>query len=219
MNNPKTQRSKPMNKLFMDCQFKSQGDDMSFTAYGNVKNVVDKALDVAMDGCYTKSINDHKDNGTTPSLLWSHDAYSMPVGKIHRIEEDSKGLFFEGKLSKTTAGSDLYVLAKDDAINKFSIGYNVIQEKMNREKQVNELHEIDVKEISFVNFACNDESTLQSIKSHFDEGEFPTVRELERLLREGGLSRKQAMMICSVYKPSIKSSLDLSSLKKYSMFN
>ena len=203
----------------MDCQFKSQGDDMSFTAYGNVKNVVDKALDVAMDGCYTKSINNHKTNGTTPSLLWSHDAYSMPVGKIHMIEEDSKGLFFEGKLSKTAAGSDLYVLAKDDAINKFSIGYNVIEEKMNREKQVNELHEIDVKEISFVNFACNDESTLQSIKSHFDEGEFPTVRELERLLREGGLSRKQAMMICSVYKPSMKSSLDLTSLKKYSMFN
>jgi len=203
----------------MDCQFKSQGDDMSFTAYGNVKNVVDKALDVAMDGCYTKSINNHKANGTTPSLLWSHDAYSMPVGKIHRIEEDSKGLFFEGKLSKTAAGSDLYVLAKDDAINKFSIGYNVIEEKMNREKQVNELHEIDVKEISFVNFACNDESTLQSIKSHFDEGEFPTVREIERLLREGGLSRKQAMKICSVYKPSAKSSLDLISLKKYSMFN
>ena len=208
-----------MNKLFGEVQLKSQGDDMTFTAYGNVKNVVDKALDVAMDGCYTKSINNHKANGTTPSLLWSHDAYGMPVGKIHRIEEDSKGLFFEGKLSKTTAGNDLYALAKDDAINKFSIGYNVIEEKMNREKQVNELHEIDVKEISFVNFACNDESTLQSIKSHFEDGELPTIRELERLLREGGLSRKQAMMICSVYKPETKTSLDLDVLKKYSMFN
>lgn len=203
----------------MDCQFKSQGDDMSFTAYGNVKHVVDKALDVAMDGCYTKSINNHKANGSTPSLLWSHDAYSMPVGKIHRLEEDSKGLLFEGKLSKTSAGMDLYVLAKDDAINKFSIGYNVIHEQMNHTKQVNELHEIDVKEISFVNFACNDDSTLQSIKSHFEAGEFPTIRELERLLRDGGLSRKQAMMICSAYKPNVKQSLDLTELKKYSMFN
>jgi HK97 family phage prohead protease len=207
-----------MNKLFMDCQFKSQGDDMSFTAYGNVKNVVDKALDVAMDGCYTKSINNHKALGTTPSLLWSHDAYSMPVGKIHRIAEDSKGLFFEGKLSKTAAGLDLYILAKDDAINKFSIGYNVIQEQMNREKQVNELHEIDVKEISFVNFACNEESTLQSIKSQFDMGDLPTIRELERLLRGNGLSRKQAMKICSAYKPEIKTSLDLDMLTKYSIF-
>ena len=207
-----------MNKLYGDIQIKSQGDSMVFSAYGNVKNVVDKALDVAMDGCYTKSITEHTVNGTTPSLLWSHESYSMPVGKIHRIEEDSKGLFFEGKLSKTSAGLDLYVLAMDCAINKFSIGYNVIKEQMNREKQVNELHEIDVKEISFVNFACNEESTLQSIKSHFDMGDLPTVRELERLLRSNGLSRKQAMMICSAYKPEIKSSLDLDMLTKYSIF-
>jgi HK97 family phage prohead protease len=207
-----------MNKLYGDCQIKmANNGDMTFSAYGNVKHVVDKAMDKAIDGCYTKSIANHESNGTTPALLWSHDAYAMPVGKIQRLEEDSKGLFFEGKLSKTTAGSDLHILAKDGAVTKFSIGYNVVKEVWNQTKQYNELHEIDVQEISFVNFACNDESTLQSIKSHLTDGELPTIRELEKLLRKGGLSRKQAMTICSKYRPE-NDEIDIKRLKQYSMF-
>lgn len=206
-----------MNKLFGECRVKAEGDDMKFTAYGNVKNIVDKVLDVAMDGCYSASIAKHKAKGTAPRLLWAHDPRSMPVGVITHIEEDSKGLLFEGKLSKTTDGSNLYILAKDGAVDSFSIGYNVIREKWNPTTKYNELHEIEVKEISFVNFACNEESLLQDIKSTILEGKLPTIRELERYLREGGLSRKQAMTICSRYFPE-NTSVDLKSLAGYSMF-
>ena len=208
-----------MSKLFMECQIKAAGNgEMSFTAYGNVKNIVDKALDVAMDGCYTRSINEHKRKGTNPRLFWGHDSRALPVGKISRLEEDTKGLLFEGKLSKTTMGNDLYVLAMDNAVDSLSIGYNVISEKWNSVKGYNELHDIDVKEISFVNFACNEESLLQDIKSAMAIGNIPSVRELEKLLRDGGLSRKQAMTICSHYKPKTNN-IDLIDVKGYSLFN
>lgn len=202
----------------MDCQIKTATNgDMSFTAYGNVKHVVDLALDKAMDGCYAKSISDHKAKGTAPKLLWSHDRTGLPVGKINHLEEDSKGLLFEGKLSKTTMGSDLYILAQDDAINRFSIGYNVVREKWNNTGGYNELHELKINEISFVNFACNDDSILLGVKSAIDDGKLPTVRQLEKILREGGLSRKQAMTICSKYTPDNKQ-IDLKQLSRYSIF-
>lgn len=206
------------NKLSGEIQIKSAGEDMTFTAYGNVKNVVDHANDVAVDGCYSESIKRHKKNGTMPKLFWSHNPFELPVGKINTLEEDSKGLLFDGKISKTTMGKDVYELAKDGAITEFSIGYRVIQEKWNIDQKYNELLEIDIKEISFVNFACNEHSTLQDIKSEIGDGKMPTKRELESFLRSSGLSRKQAEIIASQYNPVVEQKLDLSFMKDLALF-
>lgn len=202
----------------MECEFKEVADTMSFTAYGNVKNVVDHVGDVAVDGCYKNSIERHAKKGTTPRLLWGHDAYSPPVGKISHLEEDSKGLLFSGKLSKTDRGNEIYVLAKDKAIDSFSIGYRVIEEEMDANNRVNLLKEIDILEISFVNFACNEDSLLQDIKSHITSGEVPTTREMEKLLRAVGFSRKEAIITASYYKPLSKDTLDIEALKSHPFF-
>lgn len=153
------------NRIYVPGEIKIEGDNRTFTAYGNVKNVIDHAKDIAMDGCYENSIKEHIKNGTSPRLLWSHMSWDPPVGKIQHMEEDSKGLLFRGKLSNTPRGNEIYELAKDEAIEQFSIGYRVIRETYNASKGVTELHELDIKEISFVNFACNEESTLQNIKA------------------------------------------------------
>lgn len=210
-----------LSKMIGACeiQVKANGNERTFTAYGNVKNVRDHAGDVAVDGCYQKSIERHKANGTTPKLLWSHNPFDPPLGKIKTLEEDSKGLLFGGKISKTPRGDEIYELAKDEAIDQFSIGYLINQERWNSDKAVNELVEIDVKEISFVNFACNEESVLQDIKSEIMNGDMPTKRELQNLLRECGLSRKQASTIADHYNPETgKSPLDLSELKSHPLF-
>lgn len=198
----------------------SKNDTMEFEAYGNVKNIIDHALDVAMDGCYTKSIETHKKNGTMPSMLWSHDSYGMPVGAIKTLEEDSKGLLFGGVLSQTTMGKDLYVLAKDGAINQFSIGYIVNQERWNSEKSYNELVEIDVKEISWVNFPCNEESQLVDIKSTLANNSVPSIRELEKFLRGKGMSNREAKRIASCYNPERFSvpKVDADTVKGLSLF-
>lgn len=188
-----------MNKCFVPIEFKAHSDGRKFTAYGNVKNVRDHANDVTMDGAYQKSIDQHKANGTMPRLLWSHNPFELPVGKISNMEEDSKGLLFEGQLSDTEKGRDIYTLAKDGALDSFSIGYNVVREEYNSSKGVNELHEISIGEISFVNFACNEKSTLESIKSAMQKNELPSKRELEQILRHSGLSKKEAVAVASHY--------------------
>lgn len=199
-----------MNKCFVPMEFKAEGDTRKFTAYGNVKHNRDHANDVTMDGAYTKSIEKHKQQGTNPRLLWSHNPFELPVGKIHHMEEDSKGLLFTGQLSDTEKGRDIYTLAKDGALDSFSIGYNVVNERYNGEKGVNELIELDIGEISFVNFACNEKSTLQDIKSRLTQDSLPSKRELEEILRYSGLSKKEAVAVASHY--NIKADVNVSGL-------
>ena len=195
---------KNLAKSFIPFTFKTKEDDngvMSFTAYGNVKNVKDHAWDIAVDGCYQASIDDHKAKGTSPRLLWSHNPYELPVGKISHMEEDEHGLKFEGELAETQMGKDIYALLKSGALDSFSIGYRVIKEEWNDGAKANLLQEIDLKEISFVNFACNEASLLQDVKSHLTDGELPTKRELQNLLRESGLSKSEAEKIANNYEP------------------
>lgn len=207
-------------KLYMGGQVHiKNADSMEFEAYANVKNVVDHALDVAMDGCYEKSIADHKANGTRPKLLWSHNPYDYPIGVITDFEEDSKGLFFRGLLSDTDEGIKTYKLAKMGALDQFSIGYVVQQEKWNSEKGYNELHQIDVKEISWVNFACNEESRLQTIKAKFGQRQMPTVRDLERFLRESGLSKSEAKILASQYRPKSNQKVDVKLVNSLKLFS
>lgn len=198
--------------------FKMDDETGVFTCYGNVKNVIDHVKDRAVDGCYRKSIQRHAEKGTTPKMLWAHNPYNKPVGKWLKMEEDEKGLKLTGKLSKTTEGKDIEILAKDGALDSFSIGYITHDEKWNDEKGCNDLIEIDIKEVSWVNFACNEESTLQSIKSHLLDGELPTKRELQTLLREVGLSKSQAEKITDKYDPEEKTLNIKESVAKLELF-
>lgn len=183
--------------------FKLNADTGIFECYGNTKGNIDHALDRAVDGCYSKSINDHKVNGTVPKMFWMHNPFELPVGTWTDMAEDAKGLYLRGKLSKTAMGRDIEILAKDNALNMFSIGYREVQSKWNNHDGCNDLIEVDLKEISWVNFACNEESRLETIKHNLVQGGLPTKRELEETLREQlHLSKREAARIVDHYNPT-----------------
>lgn len=187
-----------------------------FTCYGNVKGNVDHAQDKTMHGAYIDSIKAHTKAGTMPGMFWMHKSYDMPVGVWLDMEEDEKGLKMRGRLSKTQQGSDIEILAKDGALNMFSIGYWVEEEKWNP-AGFNELIKIHITEVSWVTRACNEESVLLDIKSKMADGELPTKRELEKALREGcGLSKRQASAIVNQYDPEVKEVVDVESMEGFS---
>lgn len=195
-----TIKTKYMTVPVMD--FKYDEGTGEFTCYANVKNIIDHVKDRTVDGCFTKSIERHKANGTMPKQLWMHNPFNLPVGPWLEMREDAKGLFMRGRLSKTSMGSDIEILAKDGALDSFSIGYKTIEERWNSAKGCNDLIEVDIKEVSWVNFACNEPSKLQSIKSHLEEGKLPTKAELRELLESvGWLSKRQIERITAVYSP------------------
>jgi HK97 family phage prohead protease len=183
-------------------EFKYDSNTGEFTCYANVKNVIDHAQDRSVNGCFKASIERHKLNGTMPKQLWMHNPYGLPVGPWLEMSEDEKGLFMRGKLSKTSMGTDIEILAKDGALDSFSIGYVVIQERWNVDLKCNDLIEVDIKEVSWVNFACNEASLLQSIKTHMDDGDLPTKAELRELFKTTGwFSKRQIERITGAYNP------------------
>jgi len=181
--------------------FKYDDDSGTFTCYGNTKHNIDRAGDRPMDGCYTKSIAKHMEKGTMPKMLWSHDPTILPVGSYSKMEEDAKGLKMTGKLSETSMGKDIKILAKDNALDSFSIGYVEVESEYDSKTGINNLIELDIKEISWVNFPCDENAQLEAIKSNIADGELPTKRELQKLLRNQGLSKSQAERIANHYDP------------------
>ncbi len=181
--------------------FKYDDDSGTFTCYGNTKHNIDRAGDRPMDGCYTKSIAKHMEKGTMPKMLWSHDPTILPVGSYSKMEEDAKGLKMTGKLSETSMGKDIKILAKDNALDSFSIGYVEVESEYDSKTGINNLIELDIKEISWVNFPCDENAQLEAIKSNIADGELPTKRELQKLLRNQGLSKSQAEKIANHYDP------------------
>ena len=186
-----------------------------FTCYGNVKGNIDHALDKTMNGAYIDSIKAHKTAGTMPGMFWMHKSFDLPVGVWLDMEEDEKGLKMRGRLSKTALGSDIEILAKDGALNMFSIGYWIEDEKWNSAGGFNELHKIHITEVSWVTRACNEESVLLDIKSKMADGELPTKRELEKLLREEcGFSKRQANRIANGYDPVVEDDVSDADIKE-----
>ena len=204
-------------------EFKALSGERSFSCYGNVKGNIDHALDRVVDGAYRDSIAAHKAAGTMPKFFWMHDRWDTPVGVWTAMEEDSKGLYLEGKFANTPKGNELYELYKDNALDSFSIGYRVNDEKWNSSLGCNDLIKVDIREISAVTFACNEESRLVEIKSKLGEGKVLTKAELRALLESvpAGLSKRQIERITADYKPSgeidldeVKGLLELSSIFK-----
>jgi HK97 family phage prohead protease len=202
--------------------FKYDTESGIFTCYGNVKNVIDHARDRTVDGCFMDSIERHKAAGTLPKMFWMHNPWDLPVGKWLEWREDAKGLWMKGKLSDTTMGRDINVLAKDGALDSFSIGYYEEDSKWNSDLGCNDILKADIVEVSWVTFACNEASQLEEIKSRISDGGVPSKSELRQILKSvpHGLSKNQIDRITGFYNPAVTEgkAIDLSVLEQSSLF-
>lgn len=188
----------------------ASGEEGSFTAYGNAFGNVDHAGDKTMPGAFAKCISQYKEKGRMPRLLGQHGHRQNPIGIITDMKEDDYGLYFEGNFClDTQAGREAYALVKMGAMDMFSIGYKTINEKM--VNGINELHELDVKEISLVTFACNENSLIQSVKEAVEAGENP-IRLVQKSLQEFGFSKRTAEAAVNAIKQTQKAEDDMKSI-------
>jgi HK97 family phage prohead protease len=207
-----------INTKSLGFKIKANDEAGTFSAYGNVFGNVDHAGDRTMKGAFTKCIQGWAAKARMPRLLSQHGHNANPIGVITSMKEDEHGLLFEGKFctESGTAGAEAYALVKMGALDMFSIGYNTIKQKM--KDGINELHELDVMEISLVTFACNEESLIQSVKSALDTNENP-LRGVQKALQAAGISKRQAQSAVTAIKEaerleeSMKSEIEVFKLK------
>jgi len=181
-----------------------EGTEGEFEGYGAVFGNIDGGRDILEPGAFSKSLR----KGTKRiKMLWQHDP-SEPIGIWTDIVEDDRGLRVKGKLELgIRRGLEAHTMLKTGIIDSMSIGYRTVVAEYDSARDIRSLKELDLWEISLVTFPMNPKATISSVK-----GADPTIRECERILRDGGLSAAQAKALVAGGYKAIRSERDAGAL-------
>jgi HK97 family phage prohead protease len=161
--------------------------------YASTFGNVDLAGDIVAPGAFAKTLAEHRDAGTQPAMLWSHDP-GAPVGVWTDAREDRIGLRTKGRLSlDTTRGAEARALAIDGALG-LSIGFVTRDAAYEKRRRV--LKDVQLFEVSLVAIPANPQARLTSVKSAVEDAEL-TPRTLERLLCAAGVPQRFAKALIS----------------------
>lgn len=202
----------------LEFKFASEGIDAKtgeFAGYGAVFGNVDTHGDVIVPGAFNDSLAEWKTRGSLPAMKLMHGTAAnpftgsdLPIGKWKEMREDSRGLYVEGKLSgmDTDRGRFHYSLMQDGALNALSIGYKAIRHSRGTTPQIKRsLEAVKLSEVSLVPEGSNDQSFVTDLKSFWDEGESPTVREFKNFLRDvGKFSKSKSEAMASACAPHLR---------------
>ena len=86
---------------------------------------------------------------------------------------------------------------KAGSLSGLSIGYSLPDDgwRYDKDKDIFVLEKINLWEVSLVTFPANDEARVQQVKRAFEAGQTPTIRQVERCLRDVGFSAQQAKAV------------------------
>lgn len=162
--------------------------------------------DVVLPGAFAQTLVKHKREGTMPLMLWGHQAAELPIGDWLDMAEDGKGLWAKGQLDlEDSVGQRVHRALKRKSVRGLSIGYETRQRETDPKKPgVSFLKEIELWEVSPVNFPAQRRAQITSVKTILDSGEMLTVREFEGLLREAGFSKAKAVAIAASATPHLR---------------
>lgn len=184
-------------------QFKAEtvSEDGIFTGYASVFGNKDLGGDIVLPGAFDSWLALWKSGeAATPPVLDNHDPGKV-LGVYVELNPDGKGLWAKGALNmETVAGKEKRALMKQGAITGMSIGYSVYPGgyKYDRDKDAWILSDINLWEISLATFPMNTAARVDTVKSAIARGVKPTIRDVERTLRELGFTATMAKAIAKI---------------------
>jgi HK97 family phage prohead protease len=147
---------------YKSLNFKAEDVNTSSRTFAGYASTFDADLgnDIITKGAFNKTL---KERGDRVKILWQHNE---PIGKPLQMTPDSKGLFVEGKISKTRLGDEAVELMNDGVIDQMSIGFSIPAGKSERDsKGMRLINEVKLYEFSLVTFPMNENAFVTSIKS------------------------------------------------------
>ncbi len=182
--------------LFKDFEVKLEGSKggAEFEGYGSVFGALDSYNELVAPGAFTKSIAEIKASGRALPVLWNHNS-SEPIGKYSDLAEDAHGLKVKGELLVESVGraKETAALIAAGVVSGLSIGYFVKDYSRDEETGVITLKELRLREVSIVTFPANAEARIETIKAKLAGGGELSKRECEKLLRDAGFSKTEAL--------------------------
>lgn len=192
---------------FDDVALKMQGDTGTFEGYASKWNGLDAHGDTILKGAFIDTLK-----ATAPKMFFNHQ-WDMPVGKWLDLSEDNEGLYVKGELTPgLSISADVRAAMKHGTLDGLSIG-GFLKKGDYEEKDGRRIIRkwSQLAEISPVVFPADGAARidLHSVKSIDFESLLPeckSEKEIERLLRDAGLGKWEAMAIVSRVRAIVKGS-------------
>lgn len=188
-----------------DVELKMEGESGRFAGYASVFGGVDSYGDTIVKGAFAQTLK-----SAMPKMFWNHD-WNMPIGKWTVAKEDEKGLYVEGELTPGLGLSeDVKAALKHGTLDGLSIGGFLKKGDYEETESGRTIHKwSNLMEVSPVVFPADSSARidLASVKSMDFEALLPeckTERDIERLLRDAGLGKWEAMALVSRAKEILK---------------
>ncbi len=146
--------------------------------------------DVIRPGAFKKTLAENKKAGIAPVMLYMHERGNV-VGAWRDVVEDGDGLAMKGQVAlsaKAPSGATIHELLKMGAITGLSIGFRVRKHALDQEKKTREILDVELSEVSIVDVPGNGAARITDVKA----GDLRNPQFLESVLRDAGLSRKEA---------------------------
>lgn len=182
-----------------DVQLEIEDERGVFSGYASKWDGVDSYGDTILRGAFAETL---KANGL-PKMFFNHE-WTMPIGKWTIAEEDEIGLFVKGELTpEVSISEDVYAALKHGTLDGLSVGGMVKADGYTETKTGRVISKwSNLMEISPVVFPADSSARIDfnSVKSIDFEALLPeckTERDIERLLRDAGLGKWEAMAIVS----------------------
>lgn len=180
-----------------DVQLEIEDERGVFSGYASKWDGVDSYGDTIVKGAFADTL---KVNGL-PKMFFNHE-WTMPIGKWTSVEEDETGLFVKGELTpEVSISEDVYAALKHGTLDGLSVGGMIKPDGYTETKNGRVISKwSNLMEISPVVFPADSAARIDyaSVKSMNFEALLPeckTERDIERLLRDAGLGKWEAMAI------------------------
>ena len=182
-----------------DVVLKMEGETGKFSGYASVFNGVDAVGDTIVKGAFQETLKTG-----APKMFFNHK-WDMPIGKWTVAKEDDHGLFVEGELTPGLGlAGDVRAAMKHGTLDGLSIGGMLRKGDFEESaKGGRVIHKwSNLMEVSPVVFPADSAARIDigSVKSIDFEALLPeckTERDIERLLRDAGLGKWEAMATIS----------------------
>jgi HK97 family phage prohead protease len=157
-------------------------------------------------------------------MYFQHDDESLPVGEWTSFEFDDKGMSGKGRIfTNTTAGRDLYTIMKESPnmvggvsvgayadewqmVDEMGMAYGDDPEKF--DEGYFQITKGGLREVSIVMQPNNLEANIKKLESCLKDDGSIEPRNLERALRDAGVSKQNAAVAVSVFKQVMETRSD-----------